>query len=403
MRVLLHGDEARAPLVREAVEQRGLAPRAGAHVEPRSRVARRPRRAPGRGATSWLPSSCTPARPSRTHASTSGAPSTSVPAMGDQRPGSTSGRSSSSSMVMRPGRATSDGRAGALSAASSGGQLAATGCRGRRGTRARSRPDATSAWPATRRRRRRGRPAAAAPSRPCRAAATLRRTALTNPARAAGARRRAEAARQLARRVHGRVVGHPHGQELMGAQAQDVLQARLDLVPRPGHAGRQDRVVPALPAQGAVGELGGEGRVAPGEPVAVQQLRQGEVRVGIVLAHGAQELQRSGAGLVGHARVSSSVSRAPRAQSAAGISRLPAGWTRSSRTGLRRGADEHVALADAHASGRQPPLVRDARRVRHRAAPRGRSSRHPGPACRRGPAGRCRPRAGPSGPAHHRR
>ena len=65
----------------------------------------------------------------------------------------------------------------------------------------------------------------------------------------------------------------------------------------------------------------------------VEDLRQHEVGVRVVLADGAQELQCGRAWQVGHLSTSPSSSRAPRAQSAAGISRLPGGRTRPSRTG----------------------------------------------------------------------
>ena len=88
VRLLLGGEQHGPALGGERGEQRGLAAGPGAPVEPA------PCRAPPAGAlarasaTSWLPSSCTPARPSRTASTAPGSPpSVSRTAYGDQRPG----------------------------------------------------------------------------------------------------------------------------------------------------------------------------------------------------------------------------------------------------------------------------------------------------------------------------
>ena len=133
--------------------------------------------------------------------------------------------------------------------------------------------------------------------------------------------------------VDGRVVGHSHVQDLVSTEPQDVPQPRLDLLQRPGHARRQDRVVPALPAQRSIAQLRGEGSVAAAQCLLVQNGGHHEVGVGIVLADRAQQFECGRPGRIGHRSTVPGARRAPRTQSAAGMGLLPAGWTRPRRTG----------------------------------------------------------------------
>ena len=153
-------------------------------------------------------------------------------------------------------------------------------------------------------------------------------------------------------------------------------------VQRPVDAGREHRVVRALPAQRAVGQLGREGRVAAVEPAPTQQPGQDEVGVGVLgVAPRAARRTRPGRGRVrlapgrrcrvraagppaaragGSRRTARPAAmRAPRAQSAAGIARLPGGCT--------------VAEHDAAAA---PVPTRTARRVDHDLARRRGPRRH---------------------------
>ena len=57
---------------------------------------------------------------------------------------------------------------------------------------------------------------------------------------------------QLTRGVDGSMARHAHRQELMAAESQHVLQPGLDARPASSNAGLEDGVVPALPAKGSV-------------------------------------------------------------------------------------------------------------------------------------------------------
>ena len=94
------------------------------------------------------------------------------------------------------------------------------------------------------------------------------------------------------------VVGHPHRQQLVGADPQRVEHLRLDLRQRPVGAGRQDRVVGPASADGARGQLGGERRVAALELVVPDHRRQHQVGVGPVDADRLEDVERRGAGRV---------------------------------------------------------------------------------------------------------
>src|SRR5690606_37771982 len=124
---------------------------------------------------------------------------------------------------------------------------------------------------------------------------------------------------------------------------------------------RDDRVVGAHAAQGAVGQFGGQAGVTGGQPPLPDQVGQQEVGVGVPFVHGAQHVEGGGACEVArrtappaagspvapprpaavpaahaftrHSNRSPSAMRAPLAHSAAVIARLPWGRTSPSRTG----------------------------------------------------------------------
>ncbi len=104
--------------------------------------------------------------------------------------------------------------------------------------------------------------------------------------------------REVDGRGDGRVLRDPGAQQLVCAQAQDVEHGRVDLGERPVDARLQHRVVQALPAQGAVGQLGRQRRVAAVDAPLAQQPGQHEVGVGVLLADGDQHVVRRAARLV---------------------------------------------------------------------------------------------------------
>ena len=73
-------------------------------------------------------------------------------------------------------------------------------------------------------------------------------------------------------------------EQLVAAQAQDVEHRRVELVQRTVAARGEHRVVGALAAQGAVGELGRQGGVAAGELAVGEQPGQQQVGVGRAVA-----------------------------------------------------------------------------------------------------------------------
>ena len=91
-------------------------------------------------------------------------------------------------------------------------------------------------------------------------------------------------AEHLTRQRHARVDGgvgvDPHPEKLMGAEAQDVEDVRVDLRQlAPGAAG-DDRVVTPPQSGSAIDEFGDEGGVAPVQSGGPQSLGQLEVGVG---------------------------------------------------------------------------------------------------------------------------
>ena len=76
------------------------------------------------------------------------------------------------------------------------------------------------------------------------------------------------------------MVGHPHREELVGAEAQGVADGRVGL---PAGEMVDDGVVRPQAAECAADQLGGEGGVTPLDPALPQELRQDQVGVGVVL------------------------------------------------------------------------------------------------------------------------
>ncbi len=101
--------------------------------------------------------------------------------------------------------------------------------------------------------------------------------------------------------VQGGVGGHPHGEQLVRADPQGIQDRGVQLVQRPVDAARQDGVVRALAAEGAVAELGGESGVALVQSVVPDPGRQHEVRVGVLGCHGAEHFEGHEPGRIGPA------------------------------------------------------------------------------------------------------
>jgi hypothetical protein len=79
-------------------------------------------------------------------------------------------------------------------------------------------------------------------------------------------------------------------QDLVGAEAENVEHRRVELGQGAVTAGGKDRVVGALAAQGAVGELGREGGIAAGELAVGEELRQQQVGIGFAVADRRQDV-----------------------------------------------------------------------------------------------------------------
>ena len=95
------------------------------------------------------------------------------------------------------------------------------------------------------------------------------------------------------------MVGHPHRQQLVGAEAQHVADLGLEL--RLGQARVDDRVVEALHPDRAGRQLGGERGVAALQPVLAEHLRQDEVGVRLVDPDGGEDVERRPPGPVDRA------------------------------------------------------------------------------------------------------
>ena len=146
-----------------------------------------------------------------------------------------------------------------------------------------------------------------------------------------------------------RVRRRPQEDQLVGAEPSDVEHVRIDVAQWPRTTCLEHRIEEAAASKGAVGECGGERRVTTVQVRVGEHLLHREVGVGVVVVDVAEHvvgrkprrvdgptvrapLDRARA-VAGHAPSSSlSVSRTPRAQSAATIARLPAGRTSPSRT-----------------------------------------------------------------------
>ena len=362
-------------------------------------------------ATSWLPSSCTPARPSRTAASAPGSPPGSTAAYGDQRPGLGAGRDELGHAWPGPGRATRVTCGGALSAASSAAvslQRAAEGVAQRRDDPARVRVHDREVADRV---------------------GVVRRRDLGQPAvevlPADLAQHRVdEAAAALAGDRPGQLDGgadrgvrrHPHREQLVGAEPQQVEHRRVDLVQRPVDAGGQHRVVRPAAAQRAVGRArwrtrrrGRRGRARAAAPAASGWRRRparrpraaGRTRPGAAASGRGLPPARRPALLPLGAAGRSPQGRRRRGRARRGPSRPPPSACLPGRAHLAEpdrlavaGADQDLPLAGGHLTGRElvaGATSRDADRLDRAeaeplAAPRW--SRRPAPACRPGPAGR---------------
>jgi len=90
---------------------------------------------------------------------------------------------------------------------------------------------------------------------------------------------------QSAGRINGSVVRDAHRENLMRPQPKDVEHHRLDPVQRSVHALCEDCVVPASTPQGPIRELSRECSISSGQSEAMQDLRQHQVRVDVVLTN----------------------------------------------------------------------------------------------------------------------
>ena len=225
-------------------------------------------------ATSWDPASCTPARPSRTAGIAPGSPDSSATPSGETR--RCAGRRRSSSTVDNPGRATSVTRGRSLSAASNALELVGPGERPAellddpRGVGGPDRPSDASS-----------RSIHASRSR----SAIRRISALVKPAGLWPTRSRTSSTVL----VDGGVVGHAHGQHLVGAEAERVADGGVG---SPTGEMVDDGVVRPLAAERPADQLGGERGVAALDPALAQELRQHQVGVGVVLADRPQHVVR---------------------------------------------------------------------------------------------------------------
>src|SRR5690606_765454 len=153
----------------------------------------------------------------------------------------------------------------------------------------------------------------------------------------------------------GGVLGHAHAEDLVGAEAQDVEDGGVEAVEGAVEAVREDRVVAAAQAQGAVGELGGEAGVAAADAALAQEGRQDEVGVGVGAVDLAQDVERDVARGVGalaavggcvRAAVGVAAGAGCAALASAGVAALVArGGRRVRRTRVRSGATVLAVVA----------------------------------------------------------
>ena len=102
---------------------------------------------------------------------------------------------------------------------------------------------------------------------------------------------------QVDRGRHGGVVADPGGQQLVHAEPEHVAHRRVELVPVAARG--QDGVVGAAAAQRAVGQFGGEGRVAAGQAALGEQGGKQQVGVGVPVRDRAQDVVGGAPGRVG--------------------------------------------------------------------------------------------------------
>jgi len=88
------------------------------------------------------------------------------------------------------------------------------------------------------------------------------------------------------------VRADPGGQQLVGAEPQDVEQRGVDVGERAGAARGEHGVVAAAAAERAVGQLGGQRGVAACQPALGQQGGEQQVGIGVPVGHRAQHGQR---------------------------------------------------------------------------------------------------------------
>ena len=90
---------------------------------------------------------------------------------------------------------------------------------------------------------------------------------------------------------HGGMGGHPHAQQLMASEPEQVQHGGLEGAEGPTGGRHQDLVVGSLQPAGAGQQLGGEGGVPAGDPPRGQQRWQHQVRVRVVGVHAAQAVE----------------------------------------------------------------------------------------------------------------
>ena len=356
---------------------RRRAPRPGRRARRAARPCRRGRRtgrasaasAPSSGAASsasahsWLPSSWTPARPSRTTAQRARvAAAGSRTAYGDHGPGSPPARATSSSRSTGPGGrpgASAGGRRRPRSAASVSASVAAERVPRRRATIQRGCACRIARWPT-------GSASAAGATRPTQAARSCAgdpaQHRVDEPGRPAPTRRDQVDGRPTPRRAAGpgcAAAGRRRGAARRAPAASSRPAGGRRRRPGPRRAARR-RAACRTPSSVA------NAASRPVRPRSRSSAGQHQVGVGVPLGDGAQQVVRGPAGGVGvrprcrrpgpgrrsarragrRAATSplgprrppsaAAATRAPRAQSAAGIGRLPGGCTSPSPTGVGR-------------------------------------------------------------------
>ena len=99
-------------------------------------------------------------------------------------------------------------------------------------------------------------------------------------------------------RVHRRMRIDPGAQQLIGTEPKQIQQYRVDAVHVPARRSGDDRIQQATHPTGAVGQLGGESCVTPGDPAFAQQRWKCQVGIGIPLGHRAQGVEGGPAGRI---------------------------------------------------------------------------------------------------------